>query len=229
MYIYEIQYIIRQQNKIMKLLRLKYKKYYENKKFLFSIIISIILLIGSLIVSAYAVSYATEKASNAVTDIILSNTQALNVDAIFIYGPIFTWFLVAFMCVIEPKQAPFILKSLALFVLIRSAFVSLTHLGVYPAYSEILTNNPISRLSTGYDLFFSGHTGSPFLMALIFWQDKVLRYFFLFLSVFFGAIVLLGHYHYSIDVFAAFFITFAIYHMASFFFKKDKLLFKHGL
>jgi len=44
-------------------------------------------------------------------------------------------------------------------------------------------------------------------------------------SLIFGAAVLFGHLHYSIDVFAAFFITYAIFHIAQKFFPKDyKLL-----
>jgi hypothetical protein len=37
----------------------------------------------------------------------------------------------------------------------------------------------------------------------------------------FGVIVLLSHLHYSIDVFAAFFITYSIYHIALKLFDRD--------
>jgi len=69
----------------------------------------------------------------------------------------------------------------------------------------------------------------PFLLALIFWDEKYLRYFFIVSSIFFGAIVLLGHYHYSIDVAAAFFITYTIYHIAKKLFPRDFELFKKGI
>jgi membrane-associated phospholipid phosphatase len=61
------------------------------------------------------------------------------------------------------------------------------------------------------NFFYSGHTAFPFLLALIFWDNKYLRYLFLFLTVFFGAAVLLAHVHYSIDVFAAPFIVYGMY------------------
>ena len=35
----------------------------------------------------------------------------------------------------------------------------------------------------------------------------------------------MAHFHYSIDVLSAFFITYTIYHLARFFFEKDYLLF----
>jgi membrane-associated phospholipid phosphatase len=73
----------------------------------------------------------------------------------------------------------------------------------------------------GDDLFFSGHAGLPFLLALIFWDDVLLRTIFLGFSVLFSIVVLLGHLHYSIDVASAFFITFTIFVIAKKFFKKD--------
>jgi hypothetical protein len=66
----------------------------------------------------------------------------------------------------------------------------------------------------GSDQFFSGHTGMPFLGALCFWHMQQWRYFYVAVTVFFGAVVLLGHYHYSIDVLAARFITHGIFQIA---------------
>jgi hypothetical protein len=51
----------------------------------------------------------------------------------------------------------------------------------------------VNKFSFGGDLFFSGHTGLPFLMALLFWENLRLRVLFIASSVFFGIIVLMGH------------------------------------
>ena len=62
-------------------------------------------------------------------------------------------------------------------------------------------------------------------MALLFWPNKLLRYFFLACSVFFAIAVLLGHVHYTIDVASAFFITYGVYKIACYLFPRDYALF----
>lgn len=61
----------------------------------------------------------------------------------------------------------------------------------------------------------------PFLMALIFWDDKYARFISIFASIIFDVSMLLGHLHYSIDVFSAFFIAYTIFVMAQKIFAKD--------
>jgi len=153
----------------------------------------------------------------------------MDVDWIFIYGSFIFWLFVAVLCLMKPNRVPFALKSIALFVLIRSIFISLTHLGPFPDQIYINPESIINKFTSGADLFFSAHTGLPFLMALTFWNQKVLRIFFLTSSVVFGAVVLLGHLHYSIDVLSAFFITYTIFHLSEIAFAKERALFLNGL
>jgi hypothetical protein len=192
-----------------------------------SFILGWLLLFASVIVSYYAGIYATKSASNAVTDIVLSNVPVFDLDGVFLFGPVVFWLFVTVVSAIEPRRIPFMLKSIALFVVVRSAFIVLTHIGPFPTH--FLDNmNPTSVITSfmfGGDLFFSGHTGLPFLVALIYWDQVWLRRIFVASAVFFGVVVLLAHLHYSIDVLSAFFITYSIYHIAIFFFKKDYELF----
>jgi membrane-associated phospholipid phosphatase len=74
---------------------------------------------------------------------------------------------------------------------------------------------------TGHDLFFSGHVGLTFLMALLLWDTPKLRYIYLAISAVFAVVVLLGHLHYSIDVLGAYFITYSVYMLSMRIFKKD--------
>lgn len=185
-----------------------------------SLLEAILLFVTSVYVTHFASKYAHIKASNHVEDIILSNTPVFDFEFIFVQGAIMLSLFVVVLCVRFRKTAPFVLKSVSLFIIIRAMFVSLTHIGPYPS-KLTLESGMLNFITSGNDLFFSGHTGLPFLIALIFWDHIYIRALFLASSVIFGVIVLLSHLHYSIDVFAAFFITYTIYHIAIKLFKKD--------
>lgn len=212
----------------MKKLIHTYKHHFSDRGFLISIGLAFVFLMVSLFINFYAGIYATKSASNSVTDVILSNVRVFDIDDIFVYGSLALWIFVGFLGLIEPKRFPFTIKSLALFVLIRSVFISLTHIGPFPT-SVAITSDILKNFTFGADLFFSGHTGSPFLMALIFWDDIYLRFIFIASAIIFGVVVLMGHLHYSIDVLSAFFITYAIYRIAEIVFKNDKKIFDRGI
>lgn len=203
----------------------RYKESWVDRHFRFSAPIALILFLGSLGVNVLATQYATEKASNPVTDIILSNIPTFDVDWFFVYGLILMVLYITALCLWYPKRIPFLLHSLTLFILIRAAFVSMTHLAPFSDYASPDFGETVNKLFFGGDLFFSGHTGVPFLLALMFWHNPNQRAIFLGLSVFFGAIVLMGHHHYTIDVASAFFITYGIYHVALWLFPKERALF----
>jgi hypothetical protein len=180
-----------------------------------------------LVINFYAGTYANIKAGNPVGDIILDNLPVLDLDWAFIYGPVLMWILAACIALPKPKVLPFILMNISLFVVIRSGFVILTHLGTLPDQINIdYTTSFIRDFTFGGDMFFSGHTGLPFLMALIYFNKKLLRYFFIACSIFFGFVVLATHTHYSIDVASAFFITYTIHHLAHYLFPKEAEVFE---
>lgn len=206
----------------------EYSLYTHNKQYLFSLGLAIVLFVFSMFINYYAGIFATEVASNSVTDIILSNTSAIDVHLIFIFGPIALWTFVAVICLYHPERIPFVIKNIAIFVLIRSVFISLTHIGPFP--TNIYVESDITKMFIfGGDLFFSGHTGLPFLMALVFWKYVNYRMLFIASAILFGVVVLLGHLHYTIDVLSAFFITYTIFHIAKFLFPKDYALFYEGI
>jgi hypothetical protein len=185
-----------------------------------SLLEAIIIFIVSVYVTHLASRYAEIKASNYVEDIILSNTKAYDFEVLFVHGAIMLTLFVVALCFKFRSTAPFLIKTVSFFIIVRSMFVSLTHIGPYPTKLD-LESGLLDFITSGNDLFFSGHTGLPFLVALIFWNHLYVRSLFLGASVIFGTIVLLSHLHYSIDVFAAFFITYSIYHIAIKLFKRD--------
>jgi len=201
---------------------LNYENCWTDRSYIFSVLSGAVFVAISFVINWYAGIYATESASNPVTDIFLSNVPVWNVDFIYTYGAMAFWVFVICLALAKPQRIPFLLKSVALFVLIRSLFISLTHLGPFPTQAEVTLSSIMNKFTFGADLFFSGHTGLPFLMALNFWNHKGLRIFFICAAIVFGISVLLGHLHYSIDVLGAFFITFSIFHMAEHFFPEDR-------
>lgn len=103
----------------------------------------------------------------------------------------------------------------ALLIAVRAVFIVLTPMRLpyealpitgYAIYDAVGT-----KLTFEHDLFFSSHTAMPFLAYLLY-RDKRLKAVFLGLSVLMAATVLLSRLHYSIDVFAAYFITYALRH-----------------
>ncbi len=216
-------------------LKSHYREQFSDRRFLRSLAAGFGLLFLSLVANYFGALYAFKRASNHVEDIILSNIPTFDVDAIFMWGPLVFWIILSAFLLYDPKKIPFTLKSVALFVLIRSFFISLTHIGPFPDHISLDAYNPTwlaTYLETnpaftfiftsGADLFFSGHTGIPFLMGLTFWKNRLIRIFCILASIFFGIIVLLGHLHYSIDVAAAFFITYTISRIAAYIWRADR-------
>lgn len=201
---------------------------FSRKGFPSSFGLTLLFLFIGLLANFYAGQYAKLEASNPVTDLILNNIPVFDVDGSFVYGPIAFWTFVVALSVLDPRRVPFAWRSITLLLLVRSLFVSLTHIGPFPTHLYV-NSNLFTLFTSGGDLFFSGHTAFPFLMALVYWNRRQLRYLFLALSAFFGTVVLMAHLHYSIDVLAAFFITHTVYYLATVFFKKDQALFESSL
>lgn len=202
-------------------LKNRYSEFFSDRRKIMSVVDAFTFLLGSLIVNYFASQYAFVNKGNSVTDIILDNLPVVRMDAGFVVGTLVFLILVTLLVVSHPKKITFVVKSIALFVLVRSLFVTLTHIGPSPLNTLSAPGEIGRAFSSGADLFFSGHTGMPYLFALIYWYNKSLRYIFMICSIIAAAAVLLGHIHYSIDVASAYFITYGIYIIARQLFKKD--------
>jgi hypothetical protein len=189
--------------------------------------LGLLFLILALLIQSGAGRYSARSALNAsfAGDLILDNLPTVNLDFLIIQGAIILWAVSSILLGLRPRYALFGMKAVALFIVVRSISINLTHIGIYPhqavfdstAYGYSL----YSLFSFQGNFFFSGHTGLPYLMALVFWQNDFWRRFFITVSVVFASSVLLAHSHYSIDVFAAPFITYGIYRIAQQIFPRD--------
>lgn len=176
-----------------------------------AIAISIIALFISNVASRYTGSVEVL----SVGDIVLDNIPTLDLRIFYTFGIyVVMGIIILYPVLFRPELVPFTGKTVSAFILIRAAFISMTHLGAPNGFFEftpVATNPSIFDLFFMNDLFFSGHTGLPFLGALLFWDNKLLRLFLICMTFIQGATVLFMHVHYSIDVFSAPFFTYAIY------------------
>jgi hypothetical protein len=211
--------------KFFKFIHFKHRNFW-NKEHLRSLLNGGIFFGLALIIQRIADVYVGKVQGVAVNDIILNNIPTIDIDSFIILSCLILTFTIVFLFINRPQYVIFGVKALSIFLITRSFFITLTHLGASPHELQFDPNSIGYWLynvlyNTHGDFFFSGHTGIPFLMSLIFWQEKYWRYFFLIATAIFGVVVLLAHIHYSIDVFAAPFMTYGIYAIAKYLFKKD--------
>lgn len=211
--------------KLLNLLHLNHKTFWI-KKNIISLLFSAIFLIIAIIIQKYADNYVVKTGWTVVWDIFLNNIPVYDIDKFIIFSTLTCTFLTLILLIYKPSHLIFTIKSLALFVIIRSFFISLTHLWIHP-HQIVFDSNDIwfwlynLLYNSNNDFFFSWHTGIPFLLALIFQNEKFWRNIFFLTSFIFWVSVIIGHIHYSIDVFAAPLITYSIYSISKYFFKKD--------
>ncbi len=105
-----------------------------------------------------------------------------------------------------------VIYSVVLLCIVRMISISLVPLD--PPLGLIKLIDPLTSLTYGgkdvfitKDLFFSGHTSNMFLLTLCF-QRKTDKWIGFFAAISVGVLVLFQHVHYTIDVLAAFVITY---------------------
>ncbi|MBI4368787.1 MAG: hypothetical protein HY547_01005 [Elusimicrobia bacterium] len=183
----------------------------------FEIFLSMLSFTGALLANYYAGRYVKAigaKAPSLHNDLLLSWLPRLNLSELFIWGfAAFIIFAMMASILTQPERIPYVMWMYALLISLRAFFVLLTPMGVPPGIFEInnsaLFQKVRNHLTFGNDLFFSAHTAMPFLGFLIY-RRRHIRFVFLALSVILAGCVLIARFHYSIDVAAAYFITFAL-------------------
>jgi hypothetical protein len=117
-----------------------------------------------------------------------------------------------------PRRMPFLIFVLSVFLIVRAAFVFLSPIG-HPAGMldmsklDYLFSKILGSWTFNNEFIFSGHTGIPFLFYLFF-ETRGLKTIMLTGSLTMGACVLLSRNHYTVDVLAAYLVTYSIYKLS---------------
>lgn len=107
------------------------------------------------------------------------------------------------------------MRSYVLLLVVRIAAMYVAPFA--PPEKMILLIDPVAGIGPGNalrnDLFFSGHTATLFLLSLTSVPSH-LRRLFLVLTILLGAMLLLQHVHYTVDVLSALFFTWGCYSLS---------------
>lgn len=153
--------------------------------------------------------------SPEVYDALFNILPHSTVWGVLAWGVVINILLAVYAFLKYPSLRGFAMRTVALMYILRAFFISVTVLGVPAARMVPHPNNFLFQMAyNGNDFFFSGHVALPFILALIFWENTALRVAFLCMSFVFAGGALLARTHYSIDVFAAPIISYAVFTFA---------------
>jgi len=192
---------------------MSWKTFFQNSKNRTEFILTIVVLIVVIITFSRFLVFVENRMGVVLNDPLL-----------YLFNPIdLTWVtfsliyisLILFLAnnIKDPNKIMFALQTYSLMVLFRGIAMYLTPFNAPD--SILVLNDPfVQFFGKGdiltKDLFFSGHTGTLFLLFLLA-ESKKLKATFLIATILVGSAVLLQHVHYSIDVFVAPFIAYGSY------------------
>lgn len=204
----------------------------KDRTYVWSLFAGVLVFFASYFINDWASIYKDSAEYAAVGDLILDRIPTYNLEFIFVFGLYFLVTMIFLYTVfIRSEKLPFVMKTYGILIIVRACFILMTQVGPPVGYfydGVVAFDGLFSEWMYKNDLFFSGHTAIPFLAFLLF-NDTKFRWFFFTGSIVMGVTVLLMHVHYSIDVFAAFFITHGIYAFSDAIFNKLNLRFKRRI
>lgn len=114
-----------------------------------------------------------------------------------------------------PRRMPFLVFLLAVYMVVRTAFVFLSPIGppvgiVDMRQLDFIFSRILGTWTFNNEFVFSGHTSIPFLFFLFF-ETRWLKGVMLAGSLTMAVCVLVSRNHYTVDVLAAFLVSYSIY------------------
>lgn len=189
---------------------MSWKIFFQIKKNRNEFIVTNILLIVILISFSRFLQFIEIREGVILPDPLLSSFNAINLTWLTFSLIYLSIIIFIFSIRNKPEDILTALQAYALMVIFRTIAMYLTPLNA-PVTLILLDDPFVQFFGKGEiltkDLFFSGHTGTLFLLFLLSGRSK-LKYVFLFSTIAVGIAVLLQHVHYSIDVFIAPFVAY---------------------
>ena len=192
-----------------------WKTAWLHKAFRFQAILFLILVLSFTFIFKYFFDFVESRSGSYLNDPLLNTIPSYDVSWVvffFLYSGILLglWYHLA-----HPKTILITFQTYVLVTLVRLCTITLFPLE--PPDGYIPLREPFVQLFTtdgniiSKDLFFSGHMST--ILSLFFSSHrKYIRTFLLFCSFMIGAMVLLQHVHYTIDVIFAIPATYFIYY-----------------
>ncbi|HQF41315.1 MAG TPA: phosphatase PAP2-related protein [Ignavibacteriaceae bacterium] len=195
------------------MLRASWQNFLADKRNKNELIISLILLAGVLAALAWFINYVENRQGVVFADPVLNLFDPIDLTW-FTFSLIYFALIIAIVSLINyPDRLLFALQLYSLMAFVR--IIAMFLLPLNPPEQMIILKDPFveffgSGNTLTKDLFFSGHTATLFILYLVS-VNKIIKIIFLINTILVAVFVLLQHVHYTIDVFAAIFFTYACY------------------
>ena len=192
---------------------MSWQTFFQNKRNRLEFILTVIVLILLMSVFSQFLTFVEQREGAVLNDPLLNLFSPVDLTW-FTFALIYVCIIIFFIAVIkDPNKVMIAFQTYGLMVLFRGIAMYLTPFAA--PENILLLNDPFVQLFgkgeiLTKDLFFSGHTGTIFLLLLLI-ENKKLKLTFLIATIFVGSAVLFQHVHYAIDVFVAPFVAYGSY------------------
>ena len=190
-----------------------WKLFLKDRKNLTEFIITAIIVTAVIIAFSHFLHFIQQRDGVVLNDPILKSFNPIDLTWLIfalIYLSLIIFVITTFS---KPNKLLISFQAYGLMLIFRTIAMYLTPFEA-PEKIILLDDPFVQFFAKGdiltKDLFFSGHTGTLFLLFLLA-ENKTLKSFFLILTLLVGTAVLLQHVHYSIDVFVAPFVAYGSY------------------
>lgn len=192
---------------------MNWKSFFSNKRNKFKFIITVILLAILMLSFSQFLQFIENRKGVSLPDPLLNTFTPINLTWLTFSLIYLSIVLFVISVIKEPNKILTALQAYGLMVIFRAIAMYLVPLEA-PETLLVLNDPFVQLFGKGEiltkDLFFSGHTGTLFLIFLL-TEKKTLKFIFLISTFIVAASVILQHVHYSIDVFIAPFVAYSSY------------------